>query len=806
MKDYKALAVRYLKLNKKRSIITIAGVSVAAMVLFVLLNLICSSILKVREEIRETADYEIILCTETESQIKQIMEDDRVKSAAVGPYHYWEIGADEPELYEHAVFINTSNPYRMDSLLAEFCSTYEIKGELNYNLAITYMQGDTGNLLVIAFLAALLISFIFAIFGVGIVRNSIQLSILEQIKDYGNLRCIGASKGQLKTVVYLEGAIIEITGILIGVSLGTVASAVIGYFIHVDAGFHFLPLVPLLIAFLGDLYFAMEENCKVIIQMTPVSAIRGEFRIRKEKIKMRKQSIFGRMFGIEGDYAYKSIMRNPGRFHKTVWALAIGIAAFIAAAGVTTSVNQYIKEEAERYQYYQFYFECMLGAGKTAEEVKGELPSVENMENVSNLPEVTEAKRIYASTLYVADIEAYWAKYRSDYLENTAVGNSNKTVYERYKEKEEDDFVISWLSMVNGIACYGYDEEDYQRYQPVLVDGTLDVSEHGLVLVNGGNVMKAQSDSLEEEYMDIVFTDYQVGDTIDIVDMKKFNTLFEEKVGKLKEEYDKKREQLPQVSRDSEEYAKVEAEKDAIERDYNSGRNMAVEECYIELMENGDYTTYTIEGIVSEDVNHYYWGEDMHFVLPMKQYMEITGTDESMIAGMQYHFDKYPRNHKMALLLAFEQDWMMDGYIMMMEGLVSVKNGILFVMLFVVFIVLMTTFNIINTAASNLHLRKKELAQLRVLGISKKGLMKIVMLEGVIEAIVANLLGMLLGVAISYGCYQILMALNGMKYYFPVAAVIFSILLSLIILCGSIYVPLKGMKQDVAEDLATGGD
>ena len=86
--------------------------------------------------------------------------------------------------------------------------------------------------------------------------------------------------------------------------------------------------------------------------MTPVSAIRGEYRIRKEKLKVRMKSIFGKLFGVEGDYAYKSIMRNPGRFHKTVWALGIGIAAFIAISGIGSSLNKIIRDEQERYKYY----------------------------------------------------------------------------------------------------------------------------------------------------------------------------------------------------------------------------------------------------------------------------------------------------------------------------------------------------------------------------------------------------------------------------------------------------------------------
>ena len=66
MDDYKKLAVRYLQMNKKRTAFTIAGVTIAVMVLFVILNLGWSWVLHYREQIREENNYEIVLLTESE--------------------------------------------------------------------------------------------------------------------------------------------------------------------------------------------------------------------------------------------------------------------------------------------------------------------------------------------------------------------------------------------------------------------------------------------------------------------------------------------------------------------------------------------------------------------------------------------------------------------------------------------------------------------------------------------------------------------------------------------------------------------
>ncbi|MBR1866469.1 MAG: ABC transporter permease, partial [Lachnospiraceae bacterium] len=193
MKHYRELAFRYLKMNRRRSVVTILGVAVSVTILYILLNLGWSALLKYRENVRAKKDYEIILFTETKEQIEEIMADSRVKSAYVGSYY--DDDRDDPVQYANALYINTTNPYRMDSVKQALVQKYGIDGIMNEELEIAYMQGaDKANLIFISVLSVFLIAYVFAIFGIGIVRNSIQLSNLEQIRDYGNLRCIGATK------------------------------------------------------------------------------------------------------------------------------------------------------------------------------------------------------------------------------------------------------------------------------------------------------------------------------------------------------------------------------------------------------------------------------------------------------------------------------------------------------------------------------------------------------------------------------------------------------------------------------------
>lgn len=818
MKNYKLLAIRYLQLNKRRTRVTIFGVIVATTVLYIMLNLGWSALLHYRDTIRKDQDYEIVLFTETQEQIDQVLADDRVKSAYVGTYYDYDY--ENPINYNNALYINTNNPYRMDRIREQLQSAYGVEGEENEELAWTYMQGGEGNTTVIVILSLLLVSFIFAIFGVGIVRNSIQLSTLEQIKDCGNLRCIGATKQELKSIIYLEGAILEIGGMIGGIMIGTVCGMLIGHFMKIDAGFHVIPIVPIAVAFLGDLMFAMEENCKIITNMSPVSAIRGEYRIRKEKIKLRKSSIFGKFFGIEGDYAYKSIMRNPGRFWKTVWSLGIGMGAFIMVVGILTSFNKIVDEEEQRWKYYHVFYESILEPWETKNEAQSMLPPTGILGRISDLKELTEAKRIYSANVVLADEEAFFEHYTDDYLTKSSNGVLINSLFEIIRESAEEK--PSLANLVLEISCYGYDETDYQRYEKALTAGTLDVSDNGIVLVNHETLrlddsQLYDSETVEIEYADIDYTDFQVGDTINLVDMEKLRALVEEKQAKLDEEYDVKKEKSAmgngqEDTSEEEQETQRSMEYDSTEYEYRLARIQIMLEARKQLLSEGAYKTYTIEGIVEEDVNHY--TEGLHFILPLEQYYALTGTDESMSTGMQYHFDKFPTRDFSEIQDAINLYlWDEDMYCAASEyqGIMYMidysKRFLLGVMLAVLFVVTMTTLNIINTTASSLHLRKKEFAQLRVIGISKKRLMKMVMLEGVIAAIVANVIGIGIGVLLSFNIFRLIVTtLSGYKYSFPVLGVFIGMLASILILCGSVYMPLRGLKQDVASDLSAGGD
>ena len=98
-------------------------------------------------------------------------------------------------------------------------------------------------------------------------------------------------------------------------------------------------------------------------------------------------------------------------------------------------------------------------------------------------------------------------------------------------------------------------------------------------------------------------------------------------------------------------------------------------------------------------------------------------------------------------LLSYNEDSL---YGEAMQICVYLKSFVRYAVAAVLFIFVLSAVNIVNTTAGNLHLRRKEFAQLRVIGMSRKRLLKTVMLEGVMTTVVANVFGFIIGVGISY--------------------------------------------------------
>ncbi len=888
MIHYTDLAFRYIKMKKTRSVLTALGVSISVMILYIVLNLGWSYVLNERADIRSLHDYEIVLLTDNGEQIERISSDSRVKDVTLGAYYDYDY--ESPIVYENAMYINTVNPYRMNNTLSELMTEYGVEGELNDVLAQLYLQGSDGEQMRVIILVYFFISYIFAIFGVGIIRNSIQLTLFEQVKDFGNLRCIGSTKKQMQAVIYIQGAVLELLGIILGTLLGSVGSVVGGELIGwKNTGFHLLPMVFVLLAFLLDLYFAMKENAKLVTGMSPISAIRGEYRVhlgkkkkivlqeflkkgisfskksdksnldekdqniiktdkksrktKSGKLKGRKISLFGRLiirlFGVEGDYAYKNIMRSPGRFFKMVTAMTFGVAAVIILSCGMIALIDYDRKWQDYYGYYPIYVTWYTDIMCEWADTVSRVPFTKLNEEISNLTNLTEAKMVYVDEMLVADEDDLFSHFSDEYytkgrlIEERRNNKSEFAEGEGVQNNDKEMWVRSNLLYDNAVNVVGYDEGDMARLKEHLVAGTLDVSDEGVVIV-ADDYMWVHDDRYSiDEYMVYLkhehLLDYKLGDTISLLDMTQYRKRYHERVDDAEKEFETTADDILEEIEKAENEGdmvkalKLEHKKQKYRDAFYTLQYKTIVEVYDELKTEGLYKTYRIEGILDRNAISRAAAEDPipMVIVPKERFHDVTGREEDYFSGMMYHFDPFTlKQYEQVDWYNWQGDNEKDGYtVSAYDGYFmssypdweyakrALKKRIIAAVLISMFLVSMVVINYINNTSSNIYMRRREFAQLRVIGVSKKGLFKLVMMEGIIIAIISCVTGTALGAGISYGIIMFIFRYyKDVEFVFPWIPAILSIIVSVLILGGAAYIPLKKMGNDVAADLATAGE
>ncbi len=128
------------------------------------------------------------------------------------------------------------------------------------------------------------------------------------------------------------------------------------------------------------------------------------------------------------------------------------------------------------------------------------------------------------------------------------------------------------------------------------------------------------------------------------------------------------------------------------------------------------------------------------------------------------------------------------------------KSAILMVKIllfgFIIVVSLISSVNIINTLTTNIILRRREFAALKCIGLTQKGLRKIITLEGMLYGIMGSIYGSIAGTALSYAIYKGLSDVREQSYRLPIDSIIIAVLGAIIIGYISVQAPLRRIQRE----------
>lgn len=178
------------------------------------------------------------------------------------------------------------------------------------------------------------------------IRNSFAISLTEKMKLYGMLASVGATKKQLRRMVYTEGALLGMFGIPLGVLSGILATFVL---VKVTGGLMELSLgIGLIYAFswaavgmgillsVVTILLSAGSSARKAGRVSPIQAIRGDGMIKISRRQVRTPRLIHLFFGVGGAIAGKNLRRARSKYRTTVISIVVSVTVFIA---LSTFVN-----------------------------------------------------------------------------------------------------------------------------------------------------------------------------------------------------------------------------------------------------------------------------------------------------------------------------------------------------------------------------------------------------------------------------------------------------------------------------------
>ncbi len=563
------------------------------------------------------------------------------------------------------------------------------------------------------FTVATVVALIIILTSVYCIKNSFNISITEKIRQYGMLASVGATRRQIKSSVKTEAAMLGVVGIPVGTMSGILASLILVKVVNaLSAGwlnfalsFHtsLHVLILAVILSIATIYFSATGSARRAAKVTPLEAIRNTKEIKIKSAKLKTPAIIGRIWGIGGVISYKNIKRNNKKYRTTVTSIVICSVTFIV---ISYFMSMAFSVVGMSYASVDYNIGINMSCKKDLD-----------IEKISELLSGIEGAEDYlVGAGYYFDVDK--PEYTKEYGEYCG---------QLYDDSEDvsQEFLITVLN-----------DKSYDKYAS---DAGIKNADTGAILVNKGtfDVYNEKSSKYVKEEMELY--KYKAGDTIRCG----YNV------------YDDASSDDNAVEGDTESSTEINTED-------NSGY---VDE---ETINNGVRKTLdvTIAG-VTDKVPTCYNGYGNTSLL----FMNKKGFESLWADGKSGNELKPGNAIYSAYVVAENADEYQDTfeketeenpeysqisfYVSNMDKQMRDEKS-LFTLLgvfaygLIVVIALIGITNIINTLSTGMELRSREFATLRSIGMTDKQFAGMVRLESVFISVKALVIGVPLGILISY--------------------------------------------------------
>lgn len=215
-----------------------------------------------------------------------------------------------------------------------------------------------------------MIALVVIFFAVMVIYNIFQVGLVQKIQEYGKIRALGATKKQMKKLVFREGMILTILGVPAGLVVGTwISIAFMNFWFKESQTFGDgvqvnMISIPILVlcaaAAVITVWIALKRPMKVISRISPVEAIRFQGNQKKNKgIRKGKKQMGVRQL------TEANMAMNRKRTATTIISMGLSCVLFVVAANFTGNVSTRY-DARKQVPYGQFQIDLTYSTSDTA--------------------------------------------------------------------------------------------------------------------------------------------------------------------------------------------------------------------------------------------------------------------------------------------------------------------------------------------------------------------------------------------------------------------------------------------------------
>lgn len=567
---------------------------------------------------------------------------------------------------------------------------------------------------------------IIIVFGsVALIYNAFSISINERIKQFGLLASIGATKRQLKHSVLFEACAVSLFGIPLGIGAGILGMSITFYALRYrftglvgSANIPFSMHIEIWAIFLA----AALAFCTVLIsaiiparkamKIPAIEAIRQNSEIRISRRAVRTRGFFHKFFGVEGMLADKNFKRNRKKYRATVISLFVSILLFVSASSFVDYLKGSVTSVAMA-DNYDFRYYVYPDRGYTAEEVRDVIAPVEGVTNAFAV------KNLYGNMLveneFLTEEYINWMKEEKSYS------------YER----ELAEKITGRERMVAIIYFYFMQDEEYISY-----------TEQNNLTELGWFSKKKGALAFDNIRHELPGNRYTI-----------MNTLKNEKgelVGNFYDiHYDKREE--------------TGSEKNTLEEKKTSHLTYTVVDAEFPIGLNRMYLSFVYPlSALSE--------------FPEIAAQELHMSEEVYVVGDGNLTETYNR-----ICSALTAQGIPDSSFYNIAERDSFQRNMIVIINvfsygFIVLISLIAAANVFNTVSTNISLRRREIAMLESIGMTKKGLYRMLNYECLLYGIKSLCYGLPAAIFVTFLIYRVVNEGFVQDFYIPVQSILIAVL------------------------------